>query len=89
MAKDTKQTLVKSKMNKNKKQDEKNKKKKNIESSDDDDDESYYPSDESEIEEEMDSHEYRKFLQKIFPSKFLDTKIKAGDRIKKAIQIDE
>jgi ATP-dependent Lon protease len=89
MSKDTKQTLVKSKMNKNKKQDEKNKKKKHNESSDDDDDESYYPSEESEIEEEMDSHEYRKFLQQIFPSKYLDNKIKAGDRIKKVIQLDE
>jgi ATP-dependent Lon protease len=90
MSKDTKQTLVKSKMNKNKKVDEKNRKKKNNESSEDDSgDQSYYPSEESEVEEEMDSHEYRKFLQKIFPSKYLDNKIKAGDKVKKAISLEE
>ena len=38
--------------------------------------------------EEMDVHEYRKFLSKIFPSKNLDKKIKAGDNLKKAISRD-
>lgn len=33
--------------------------------------------------EEMDIHEYRKFLQKIFPSKNLDKKIKMGEKVKK------
>jgi ATP-dependent Lon protease len=37
-------------------------------------------------EEEMDKHEYRKFLKKLFPSKHLDKKIKAGDRLKKKIK---
>ena len=86
MNKESKQLLVKNKQNKSKKQDEKMKKKKANESSDDDD-ETYYPSEDSEGEEEveMDSHEYRKFLQKIFPSKHLDKKIKAGEKLKKAL----
>ena len=93
MNKESKQLLVKNKQNKSKKQDEKNKKKKINESSDDDD-ETYYPSEDSEYqqedgEEEMDSHEYRKFLQKIFPSKYLDKKIKAGDKFKKTLEYDD
>ena len=39
--------------------------------------------------DEMDVHEYRKFLSKIFPSKNLNKKIKAGERIKKIIEDDE
>ena len=46
-------------------------------------DESIYSDEESEAE--MDQHEYRKFLQKIFPSKHLENKIKAGKRLKKAL----
>ena len=37
--------------------------------------------------EEMDVHEYRKFLSKIFPSKNLDKKIKAGENLKKVIKV--
>ena len=64
------------------------KKKRNEESDsddnyDDDDDESS-TSDDEEEEEEMDVHEYRKFLKKIFPSKNLDNKIEAGEKLKKA-----
>ena len=33
-----------------------------------------------EVEEEMDVQEYRKFLSKIFPSKYLDKKIKDGEK---------
>jgi ATP-dependent Lon protease len=36
--------------------------------------------------DEMDVHEYRKFLSKIFPSKHLNNKIKAGDKLKKVIE---
>ena len=101
MSKDTKHTIVKSKKNKNKKQEEKNRKKKNNESSDDEsfydddqeeddeddeDDESYHPNEE---EDELDPQEYRKFLQKIFPSKYLDNKINAGEKLKKAISLEE
>jgi ATP-dependent Lon protease len=46
-------------------------------------DESIYSDEESEVE--MDQHEYRKFLQKIFPSTHLENKIKAGLRLKKSL----
>ncbi len=46
-------------------------------------DESIYSDEESEAE--MDQHEYRKFLQKIFPSTHLENKIKAGKRLKKVL----
>jgi ATP-dependent Lon protease len=36
----------------------------------------------SENDDEMDVHEYRKFLSKIFPSKHLTNKIKAGKKLK-------
>lgn len=45
-----------------------------------DDDTSFYTEDD---EDEMDVHEYRKLLKKIFPSKHLDKKVKAGNRLKK------
>jgi len=38
--------------------------------------------------DEMDVHEYRKFLSKIFPSKHLSKKIKAGDKVKKNVESD-
>jgi ATP-dependent Lon protease len=34
----------------------------------------------------MNEHEYRKFLSKIFPSKHIDNKIKAGERIKSKLK---
>ena len=61
-----------------KKQDELNKKKKLNEESDSDDN-----NDSESDNEEMDVHEYRKFLSKIFPSKHLNKKIKAGEKLKK------
>jgi protein associated with RNAse G/E len=67
---------------KHKKRDENvKKKKKNEESSDDG---SIYSDDEED--DEMDVHEYRKFLKNMFPSKHLDNKIKAGERLKKYIK---
>ena len=39
--------------------------------------------------DEMDVHEYRKFLSKIFPSKNLDKKIKAGENLKKVIKEED
>ena len=82
-----KQILVKNKQVKTKKQEEKLKKKKiNVSSDDDDDDdddETYVPS--SEDESEMDDEEYRKFLHKMFPSKYLEKKIKAGETFKKKV----
>jgi len=66
---------------------EKNKKQ-NQESSDSNSDlESKYSSD-SEEENEMDMHEYRKFLNKIFPSKFLNKKIKCGKHLEDLVNED-
>ena len=61
-------------------------KKRNDESSSSDDDTSFYTDDD---DDEMDVDEYRKFLKKIFPSKHLDKKIKAGERLKKTEQEDD
>jgi len=47
---------------------------------DDDDDEEYDPEEE---DESIDSHEYRRFLKKMFPSKHLEKTVKLGDKIKK------
>jgi ATP-dependent Lon protease len=86
MTRDTKSKLTtkntKNEQNKfNKKnEDLKNKKKKNTNSDSDDD---YISGSESDSEnDELDVHEYRKFLAKIFPSKHIDSKIKAGEKIK-------
>jgi len=49
---------------------------------DDYDDEEEYDPEEDE-EESLDSHEYRCFLKKMFPSKHLDKTVKLGDKIKK------
>lgn len=35
--------------------------------------------------EEMDMHEFRKYVQKIFPSKHMEKKIKAGEKLKKIV----
>jgi len=43
----------------------------------------------SENDAEMDVHEYRKFLSKIFPSKHLTNKIKAGKKLKEKKEKDE
>jgi ATP-dependent Lon protease len=37
-------------------------------------------------DEEMDMHEFRKYVQKIFPSKHMDKKIKAGEKLKKMVE---
>lgn len=39
--------------------------------------------------EEMDMHEYRKMISKIFPSKHINDKIKAGEKLKKVIDEEE
>ena len=80
MSKDNKSKMTKTdNIKRSKRIEEQNRKKKQQESSSSDDDDSYRPSD---SEEEMDVHEYRKFLSKIFPSKHMDKKIKAGEKIK-------
>jgi len=72
--------IVKKEQNKasKKRQELSTRRKKNEESSDDD---SSYSS-ESESDE-MDQHEYRKFLAKMFPSKHAKDKVKAGEKLKK------
>ena len=56
-------------------------KKKKVENSDSD------GNDESESDsDEMDVHEYRKFLSKMFPSKNMNKKINAGEKLKKVIK---
>jgi ATP-dependent Lon protease len=67
----------------NKKMEQNLKKKKN-ESSD-----SESQNDSDTDDEEMDMHEFRKYVQKIFPSKHMDKKIKAGEKIKKMAEYDE
>jgi ATP-dependent Lon protease len=65
-----------------KKQEELSRRKKSNEQSDDDG-EDFVTSDD---EDEMDMHEYHKFLKKMFPSKFMDKKVKMGDKVKKIIK---
>ena len=45
-------------------------------------------SENDEEDEEMDMQEYREFLSKTFPSKHLDKKVKAGKKLKQAIEED-
>ena len=75
-------TLIKKELSKrSNKLEELNKKKKRSSAnsnSDSSDDES-----ETDSDDEMNVHEYRKFISKIFPSKHLNKKIKAGERLKK------
>ena len=54
--------------------------------SSDDDDASFYTDDDSE--NELDILEYRKFLKNMFPSKYLDKKIRSGERLKQSIDDD-
>ena len=86
MARDS-QTKLSKKENMNKRSkrlEELNKKKKKDESSDSE----YFDGSEEDEDEEMDVQEYRKFLSKIFPSKNLNNKIKAGEKLKKALEKD-
>jgi ATP-dependent Lon protease len=78
MARDS-QTKLSKKDVRSKKQEDLKKKK--VENSDSD------GNDESESDsDEMDVHEYRKFLSKIFPSKNINKKINAGEKLKKVIK---
>jgi len=83
MSSDTKSKITrKEQKNKSKKMDELSRKKKSNEHSDDSD--SNYSSDSES--EEMDQTEYRKFLSTMFPSKHLNKKIKAGEKLKKSLE---
>ena len=81
MARDSQTKLSKrEQVIRSKKQEEISKKKKKVENSDSDD------NIESESEsDEMDIHEYRKFISKIFPSKHINKKIQSGEKLKKIV----
>jgi len=83
MAKDNQNKLSKKEMisKRSKRLEELRQKKKKNESSDSDN----HSDSESE---EMDVHEYRKFISKIFPSKHMNTKVKAGEDLKKVLEND-
>jgi ATP-dependent Lon protease len=84
MARDTQSKSTKKETSKkNKKQEELARKKKSNEDSGDDGGDFIASEDE---EDEMDMHEYRKFLSKMFPSKFMDKKVKTGNKLKKIVQ---
>jgi ATP-dependent Lon protease len=82
MPRDSQTKMSKKELKVSKKREEPVRKKKQNESSDDD--ASFYTDDDSE--NEMDVQEYRKFLKKMFPSKHLDKKIKAGERLKELLE---
>jgi len=64
-----------SKMRESKRTEIVSRKKKNQDSDSDDHD-----AQSSDMDDEMDVHEFRKYIQKIFPSKYLNNKIKAGEK---------
>jgi hypothetical protein len=78
---------------KNKKDDKKAKKsddrrRKQIEDDSSDNSSEFNSESESSEDEEIDQHQYRKFLSKMFPSKHINDKVKAGERLKKAFKKD-
>jgi len=86
MSSDTKSKITRKEQNKrSKKMDELSKRRKSNEQSDNSDD-NYSSDSESE---EMDTTEYRKLLSTMFPSKYLNKKIKAGEKLKKCIEEEE
>ena len=70
-----------------KKKEENTRRRKSNKDSDDDSQDEYSSStySDEEEEEEMDIHEYRKFISKMFPSKYINKKIKAGEKVKKIL----
>jgi len=87
MARDTQSKTSKKETSKKiKKQEELARKKKSNEDSDEDGGDFIASEDE---EDEMDMHEYRKFLSKMFPSKFMDKKVKTGNKLKKIVQEED
>jgi hypothetical protein len=57
---------------------------------DDSSDNSDYNSEsDDEDDDEIDQHEYRKFLAKMFPSKHINKKVEAGERLKKVLKNDQ
>ena len=83
MSRDNKSKMSKKDIKISKKNEELSRKKKRNEESSDDDTSYHSDDDDDDI---MDEHEYRKFLQKIFPSKHLENKIASGKRLKNALK---
>jgi ATP-dependent Lon protease len=81
MPRDSQIKMMKEQNKRSKKDDDKKRNRKNNNDSDSDDGD-------YESSDEMDVHEYRKFLSKIFPSKHLSKKIKAGNKLKKTVDSD-
>jgi len=69
-----------------KKKKEKQLSKKQDEESDSNDDSEHESEEEDSGEGDMDMHEYRKFLQKIFPSKYLKDKIETDEKVVKKVK---
>jgi hypothetical protein len=67
---------------KSKKREEIKQRRKNNESSDSESD-TYIETEDDEEEDEIDIPEYRKFISKIFPSKYMDKKVKDTNKLKK------
>ena len=89
MPRDTQnKSIKKDNKSKSKKRDELTRRRKMNENSDsyDDDDSFINESDEDDDQEEMDVVEYQKFLSKMFPSKYMNKKVKAGEDIKKFLK---
>jgi hypothetical protein len=75
--------IVKKEQNKaSKKRDDAIRRRKNNEESSDDGE----PNSSDSESDEMDQHEYRKFLSKMFPSKHINDKVKAGEKLKKTLK---
>jgi cobalamin biosynthesis protein CobT len=81
---DTKSKSMKQDKKMVKKNDELLRKKKIVQSDSDSNESS-----ESETEEVMDQAEYKKMLAKIFPSKYMNKKVKAEEKLKEAIKEDQ
>ena len=87
MPRDTQnKSIKKDNKSKSKKRDELTRRRKMNENSDSDDDSFINESDEEDETEEMDVVEYQKFLSKMFPSKYMNQKVKAGEDIKKFLK---
>ncbi len=86
MPRDTQTKLSAKDKKKLAKQQEMNMRKKKNQDSDSDNDNT---NSDDEQDDNMDVHEYRKFIQKIFPSKHLNKKIKAGNKLKKSLDDSE
>ena len=84
MSRDNQSKLVAKKIYK--KKDELTKKRKQVQSSSSESEYSSSTEEDSEEEDTLDVHEYRKLLSKIFPSKYIDKKVKTGEKLKKRIK---